>query len=90
MEVAAQGPESDCRVPPEAERTDLGKLWIPEEIGCRLQRDNPPVKSGMAQGKCHQEKSDQRQHDVRNLEKMDIQEEASAETRLKNGIRTEA
>jgi hypothetical protein len=46
-------------VPPEAEGEDLGKLWIPEEIPRRRQKDEPPSRSGMAQKKGHEEKLDQ-------------------------------
>jgi hypothetical protein len=61
--------------------SDPGKLWTAARIGRRQNKDDdPPCKSGTAQGKRRQEKSDQRQRDTRNLWKTDIQEEASAET----------
>jgi hypothetical protein len=50
--------KSGRRAPPETKGMDLGKLWIPEEIGHRRHEDDPPCKSGMAQGKS-QEKWDQ-------------------------------
>jgi hypothetical protein len=40
---------------------ELGKLWIQKEIGHRLQKDDLPCKSGMAQEKCHEKKLDQGQ-----------------------------
>jgi hypothetical protein len=43
------GPASSRRVPREAKGTDPGRLWVPEEVGCRLQEGVPPCKSGMPQ-----------------------------------------
>jgi hypothetical protein len=36
------------RVPPIAEETDPRQWWVLEEIGCCLQRDDLPYRSGMA------------------------------------------
>jgi hypothetical protein len=55
----------------------MGKLWIPEAIGRRRNEDDPPCKSGMSQGKYHQEKPDQEQRGTRNLERTDAQKEAT-------------
>jgi hypothetical protein len=54
------------------------KLWIPEEINRCPQNNDPPCRSGTAQGKRRREKSDQGQRGTRNLEKTDVREEASA------------
>jgi hypothetical protein len=59
---------------------DPWKLWIPEEIGRYWYEGNPQCKSGMAQGKRHWEKLDYGQHGMRNLERTEVREEASAET----------
>jgi hypothetical protein len=45
-EEAAQGPASGHRAPPETKGEDLDKLWIPEEMGCRPQRDGLLCKNG--------------------------------------------
>jgi hypothetical protein len=57
------------RKPPEAEGKDLGNLWILEEIDHCWQEDDPPCKSGMAQEKCFQEKSDQGPGGMRSSER---------------------
>jgi hypothetical protein len=46
----AQGPASSCRAPQRAKGTDARKLWVPEEIGCRLQEYDSPFWNGKAQG----------------------------------------
>jgi hypothetical protein len=52
---AAHGRASNCRAPRKGKATDPRRLCIPEEVGCRLQEDNPPCRSGTAQGKLRQE-----------------------------------
>jgi hypothetical protein len=42
----------------EAERKDTGISWIQEEVGCRLQEDDSPCNSGMAQEKLLQKNWD--------------------------------
>jgi hypothetical protein len=63
-----------------AERCCQDEGWDPEESGSRPQRDDPPRESGTAQRKHLQEKLDQGQRGMRNLEKMEVQEEVSAKT----------
>jgi hypothetical protein len=46
-EEAAWGSEPSCRAPPKAEEKDLGHWWLLEEVGHRLQKDDPPCGSGM-------------------------------------------
>jgi hypothetical protein len=69
------GPKSSRRTLLQAEG------WVPEEIGPLPQRDDPPCRSGTAQGKLR-EKLDQAQCGTRNFEKTDIWKEASAETKM--------
>jgi hypothetical protein len=47
---AAQGPACSRNPPRSAGGKDPGKLWIPEEIGHCRQKDDPPCRSGTAQG----------------------------------------
>jgi hypothetical protein len=47
-EEAAWGPESSRRAPQSPEEADPGQWWVPEEVGCRLQRDDSPYHSGTA------------------------------------------
>jgi hypothetical protein len=56
-EEAAQGLASRCRATHEAEETDLRRLWILGEVGCRLQEGVPPC-SGMAEEEPFQEDLD--------------------------------
>jgi hypothetical protein len=75
-EGAAWGPESIRRVPSKAKGMDPGKLWIPEKISCRSEKDDPPYRSGMDMaGTTLPEKS----------LRMDIWEEMSARTRKHHG-----
>jgi hypothetical protein len=52
-----------------AKGTDPGKLWILEEVGSLLQKDNSPCRGGTAQWKCR-EKSDQGQCGTRSPKRM--------------------
>jgi hypothetical protein len=47
---AAQGPTSSCSATQRAKETDPRRLWIPEEVGCGLQKGVPSCSSGTAQG----------------------------------------
>jgi hypothetical protein len=38
-----------------AEETDPGQWWVPEDIGCRPQRDDPLCRSDTARTALHQE-----------------------------------
>jgi hypothetical protein len=49
-EEAAQGPASSSRATQRAKGTDPRKLWIPDETDRCAQRDDPPCRSGIAQG----------------------------------------
>jgi hypothetical protein len=55
IEEVAQGIASSSRVTQRAKGTDLGKLWILEEVGSHLQEDELLCRSGLVEGK-HQEK----------------------------------
>jgi hypothetical protein len=55
---AAKGPASSCRATREAEETNPRRLWIPGEVGCRLQEGVPQCSSGMAEEELFQEYSD--------------------------------
>jgi hypothetical protein len=57
-EEEVQGPESSCRATRRAEGTDPRRLWIPEEVGCRLQEGVPSCSSDTTQEKRLQENSD--------------------------------
>jgi hypothetical protein len=57
-EAAAQGLEASCRAAQRAKGTDLSRLWIPEEAGCRLQEGVLSFKSGMVQEEHLQENLD--------------------------------
>jgi hypothetical protein len=50
-EETAQGPASSCRTTQRAEGTDPRRLWIPEEVGCCLQKGVPLCSSGTVQEK---------------------------------------
>jgi hypothetical protein len=85
-EVAAQGPTSNHRAPRSAEGKDPWKLWIPEEIDCRRQKDDPLCRSGTVQGTQSwrtvsqtrmTEESGQGQSCKRNLERTDAWEETA-------------
>jgi hypothetical protein len=39
---------SSCRALQKAKEKDQGRWWVLEEVGCRLQRNDPPCRSGMA------------------------------------------
>jgi hypothetical protein len=56
-EEAAQRPASSCMARQRAKRTDLRRLWIPEEVGCHLQEGVPPCSRGMAEENPFQEYS---------------------------------
>jgi hypothetical protein len=57
-EEAAYGLEGSCRAKRRGKGTDPRRLWILEEVGCRLQEDVPSCSSGTAQEKHLQENSD--------------------------------
>jgi hypothetical protein len=57
-EEAAQGSASSCRATRRAKATDPRRLWILEEVGCRLQEGVPLCSSGTAQEKHLQKNSD--------------------------------
>jgi hypothetical protein len=60
IEEAAWGPKYGRGAPPEAKGEDPVKLWIPDATGRRRNEDDdPPCKSGIAQGKRHHQKPDQ-------------------------------
>jgi hypothetical protein len=61
VEEAALGLDSGHGAPLETEGKDPVKLWIPEEINRRRQKDDPPCKSGIAHEECRQEKFEQGQ-----------------------------
>lgn len=52
--------KSGCRTLPEIEGDDTGKAWIPEEIGRRRQKDDPPCENGTAEGKGLHNETDSR------------------------------
>jgi heme-degrading monooxygenase HmoA len=56
-EEAARGSASSSRATRRAKGTEPGKLWIPEEVGSFLEKDDPPCRSGTAQGKHRQKKN---------------------------------
>jgi hypothetical protein len=48
IEEVAEGAKPRCRVMRRAKTTDPRRLWIPREVGSRLQEGVPPCSSGMA------------------------------------------
>jgi hypothetical protein len=67
-EEAAERPEDSCRVTRRAKGTDPRRLWIPEDVGCRLQDDDPLCQSGLAQEVHSQKRLYQDRSGTRNLE----------------------
>jgi hypothetical protein len=59
--------------------TDPGQWWVPEEIGCRQQRDDPPCKSGTAQG-TRSSWTRPGQCSTRDPERPEVREESSGAT----------
>jgi hypothetical protein len=57
MKKQQHGLASCCRATQKANGTDLRRLWILKEVGCRLQEGVPSCSSGMAQEKLLQENS---------------------------------
>jgi hypothetical protein len=53
-----------------AKETDSRRLWIPEEVGCRLQEGVLPSWSGVAQENHRQERSEQEPRGTRSPERM--------------------
>jgi hypothetical protein len=66
-------PASRRTAQPATDETDPGQWWVPEEVGRRLQRDDPPCHSCTAQGILFPGRR-------QGQERMDIREEASSET----------
>jgi hypothetical protein len=48
MKKRHSGPASSCRATRRAKGTDLRRVWILEEVGCRLQERVPSFSSGTA------------------------------------------
>jgi hypothetical protein len=73
VEEAVWGPASSHMVLPAAEEMDPGLWWVMEEVGCCLQRNDPPCHSCTVQGTWSSGHR-QGQRCTRNPERMDIQE----------------
>jgi hypothetical protein len=66
------GPASSCRVQLIAKETATGRWCVPEDVGCRSQRDDLPCHSYTSQGQCCKWSP----------ERMDVQEETLGATRI--------